>query len=152
VILTTVAGSTPAPTVCFLITNRGFVMPHTVYLSARWDRREEMRQVRDVIRLNGHEVVARWLDEVDGTPPHLAAGNDLDDINFCTAIILFSEKPDIGYYTGGRHVELGFALASGTMHIIAVGPRENIFFHLPQVDVVDDVMKAIELLDESDCE
>ena len=49
-------------------------------------------------------------------------------------LIAFSEEPRAGGASrGGRHVEFGLALAWGK-GVVVVGPRENVFHTLPQVE------------------
>jgi hypothetical protein len=50
-------------------------------------------------------------------------------------IILFSEKSGISH-RGGRHVEFGLAIGL-KKRLIVIGPRENIFHCLPQVELFD---------------
>lgn len=116
-----------------------------IYITARWGRRDEMRSHRISLEKAGHKVNSRWLDEPDGTPEAKAASIDLTDICMSDVLVVFSETPDIGYYTGGRHVEFGYAIALDK-RIIVIGPRENIFMHVPTVHVVSTLEEAIEFL------
>lgn len=113
-----------------------------IYLTARWARREEMKSVRNKLTEAGHEVTSRWLDEVDGTDPKHAADIDLVDIDDSQVLLCFSELPEVGYTTGGRHVEIGYAIANSTP-VFVVGPRENVFFHLPEISVFATLEEAI---------
>jgi hypothetical protein len=71
------------------------------------------------------------------------AAEDLDDISESDYLIAFTESAGTGHSRGGRHVELGFALALGIpVHII--GPRENIFCWLEDVVVWDSMRALIE--------
>lgn len=116
-----------------------------IYLTARWARRDEMKLHRQELQKLGHEVTSRWLDEVDGVSPADAAAVDLNDIDDAEALIVFTDAPDVGYSTGGRHVEMGYAIGIGR-HICVIGPRENVFHHLPQMNFVESVAKAAEFL------
>lgn len=113
-----------------------------IYLSARFGRRDEMQSVRSEIILAGHHVVSRWLDAGDNDDLAVAAIVDLDDLRSSDCLIVFSETPDVGYTTGGRHVELGLAIA---LHkpVCVIGPRENVFFHLPQISFADNLQDAL---------
>lgn len=120
-----------------------------IYLAARYSRNDEMRGVRDVLEALGHEITSRWIDchtDVSGdytksfTPeflnatPELAAPlgqHDVDDLAAAETVISFTS--DDGGGKGGRHVEFGLALGLGK-RLIVVGPRENIFHTLPQVE------------------
>ena len=133
-----------------------------VYLAARYSRREELCQYREHLRLAGVEVVGRWLDggnQIDevGKPigdhgEQLVEGDaacreaaelrmkfakdDVDDVAAADIVVSFTEQPrQASNNRGGRHVEFGYALATGKKLFI-VGPRENLFHWLvpdPQV-------------------
>lgn len=126
------------------------------YVSARFGRQEEARQVADhVTRATGWECTASWLtanpgeDEAAHTDPTVmreAAWNDLSDI--ARADVMFALTEDVGddtsYYDcygeriprevpaswarGGRHVEVGYAITR--IPVILIGPRENVFHGL----------------------
>lgn len=104
-----------------------------------------MKQHRDAIAALGHTVTSRWLDEKDGTDLQIAAIIDIDDLRSSDAVIVFTEDSSVGYTTGGRHVELGFALA---IHkpICIVGPRENVFCHMNQIVFAESVNEAVNQL------
>ena len=119
-----------------------------IYLAARYSRLSELQGYADELREIGHRVDAHWLrgehqmNEVwtvesasasvpmEGRP---FAEDDLYDVFEADMLIAFSEEPRTGGASrGGRHVELGLALA-WDKEIIVVGPRENVFHTLPQV-------------------
>jgi hypothetical protein len=128
------------------------------YLAGRYSRREELCRYRADLIMSGHAVTARWLDgshQLDnvGTPigdrgealveafspeaQALAAKfafDDYDDVMAAEELIAFTETPGggNGRNRGGRHVELGIALAR-QIPITIVGPRENVFCWLPFV-------------------
>lgn len=116
------------------------------YLAARFGRREEMKDIRAVLRSEGEEVHARWLDlETDMTDPLSTdekrtrdAIMDAEDVTKCDGILCFTEDPDnpnvTGRGRGGRHVEFGLALALNK-RVVVIGPRENIFHWLPNIEV-----------------
>lgn len=116
-----------------------------IYLTARFGRRDEMRQHRETLKAIGHEVTSRWLDEADCVPPRQAAMVDVDDLIQSECVIVFTETSEAGYTTGGRHVELGFAIAT-TLPILMVGPRENVFCHLDCVNNFETMQQAVEFL------
>lgn len=125
-----------------------------IYLASRYGRREELCGYRTQLEAMGHAVTARWLNgdhqvSDDGRPlrdsgealvegddgsaseaaarlrSHFAT-EDLLDVLACDLFIAFTEPPRSSASRGGRHVELGFALALEKT-IIVVGHRENIF-------------------------
>ena len=133
-----------------------------VYLAARYSRRLELCGYRDFVAMLGHEVTSRWLngnhqldnqgvpitedgerrfEEGDPSVDHLRAhfaAEDMADVLAAETLIAFTEEPRSGNSRGGRHVELGIALAAGK-RVIVIGPRENVFCWLPQVEWYADV-------------
>ena len=128
-----------------------------IYLAARYSRRLELCGYRTQLAEHGIKVAARWLDGAhqlgndgmplteegerrfeDGDPSadHLRdkfARDDLEDVLAADLLVAFTEQPRTGASRGGRHVELGIAIGAGK-RIAIVGPRENIFCWLEQVD------------------
>lgn len=128
-----------------------------IYLAARYSRREELLTYREELQSIGHEVTSRWLNgshqiSDEGTPigddgeslvefgetekagqlrQHFAI-EDLQDVKDADLLIAFTEPPRSTASRGGRHVELGYALALGKI-VATVGPRENVFCWLPEV-------------------
>lgn len=119
------------------------------YLAARYSRREELCVYREHLKLAGIKVTARWLDgdhQVDDAGLSAEAGRaererfaleDYQDLQAADIFIAFTEPPRSNPSRGGRHVELGMAIAlRKKLHI--VGPRENVFCCLPRVHVWED--------------
>lgn len=120
-----------------------------IYLAARYEQHEEMRGVRDVLTALGHEVTSRWIsgtEKADGTaftPGELdsdyaasIARHDIEDVTRSDTLICFNDGTP---GRGGRHVELGIAIALGRcgrvpMRIIICGPREHVFHALPEIE------------------
>lgn len=125
-----------------------------IYLAARYSRRLELCGYADQLRELGHEVTSRWLDGHDQIPdeglspeaaPELRirfAQEDWADLRRADMCIAFTEPPRSTASRGGRHVELGAALAWGKW-VIVVGHRENVFCCLPQVDFAGDWTTAL---------
>jgi hypothetical protein len=116
-----------------------------VYLAARYSRNEEMRGVRAVLMALGCEVTSRWIDchggkypgsftceQLNDDPGYCAAvgRNDVEDLAAADTVVSFTSPGGGG--KGGRHVACGLALGLGK-RLILVGPRENVFHTLPQV-------------------
>ena len=109
-----------------------------VYLAARYDRRDELREYRKELNSWGVEVTSRWLDEHEPLNSQMGehseefyittARVDLEDVDSADTIIFFSENPLEGFRRGGRHVEYGYALKAGK-NIIVAGPKENVFHY-----------------------
>lgn len=123
-----------------------------IYIAARFDRIDEMNEIAARLRDAGHIVDCRWLngshqlhpgaDEVEaaqGNIPMAAqpfALDDVEDLSAADAILFFSEKPESHSKRGGRHVEFGMAIAL-RKRLFVIGPRENVFHCLPQVERYD---------------
>jgi hypothetical protein len=119
-------------------------MGHRIYLAAAYERNDEMRGVRDVLVALGYEVTSRWIDqnlsgqtEAAGAEELAAAPaayvkfahKDMDDLHAADTVISFTGAPG----RGGHHIEFGLAIAYGK-RLVIVGPRENVFHSLPEVD------------------
>lgn len=116
-----------------------------MYIAAPYPVRDEAIRVMRMLELQGVEVTSRWLKAPDElTDEH--ARKDLEDV--ARADVLLALNPD-GWEergTGGRHVELGYALALGKA-IVLVGERSNIFHHLAHVRRIDrgqDITKNVQ--------
>ena len=132
-------------------------MSRTFYLAARYSRREELCAYKGALESRGHRVPARWLlgehqvhgleaaraVESDGPVPaaqaRLFAEDDIEDVLAADVMVNFTEAPRHGATRGGRHVEYGVALGLrragyGRHQIYVVGPLENVFHALPEVD------------------
>ena len=132
-------------------------MSRTFYLAARYSRREELCAYKADLEARGHQVPARWLlgehqvhgleaaraVEGDGPVPAdqavLFAEDDMEDLLVADVVVNFTEAPRHGATRGGRHIEMGVALGLrrvgyGWHQIYIVGPLENVFHALPEVD------------------
>ena len=124
----------------------------SVYFAARYTRLQELNGYRAELEALGVEVTSRWLR----TEPR--GGNavysedewrdlalvDQEDVLAADVMVFFSEDEGDGG-NGGRHVELGMAIALGK-DVLLVGRRENIFHRLPEVVVADTWPEALRLL------
>lgn len=117
-----------------------------IYLAGRYGRREQLKQVREVLQKRGHVVTSRWLDTDWETPDGRATTSappeyrekycliDLEDVMAADVVINFTEASDsTAGKRGGRHVEFGVAIAAGK-RLIVIGHRENIFHWHPSVE------------------
>lgn len=134
-------------------------MTLNLYLAARYSRREELCEYKIDLEKRGHSVPARWLRgehqvhgveaarevERDGPVPaaqaRLFAEDDVADVLKADVIVSFTESPRVTASRGGRHVEFGVGLglrrAGSLVHaprLVVVGPLENVFHALPEVD------------------
>lgn len=127
----------------------------SVYLAAAYASKEEIRGHAAELKELGIDVTAQWLGEAHA--PNVPFGSrdprelrefsqrDVDDIARADIFVFFSLDPEQPTKRGGRHVEFGIAIATGK-RIIVVGPRENIFHFLSQVEVVANWKEAVALL------
>ena len=108
----------------------------SVYLAAGYDQQEKMRVWRKVLEDRMNIVVtSRWIDVKESNPMQeqaIAADeeaaasycrHDLYDIDRADIFVMSTDTPST---SGGRHTELGYALARDKA-VFIVGPRENIF-------------------------
>jgi len=116
-----------------------------VYLAADSSQQKVMQELRELLRTRKIGCTSRWLD-VDlmankGQPyteVELAewAQKDLEDVESAHVLIAFNPESHHKQGTGGRHVELGYAIAK-KIPIIYVGEkRENIFHYHPSIAAV----------------
>lgn len=113
-----------------------------LYLAARYSRKDELLGYRELLIQRGFRVECRWLTmdhdipTVDVAEDKAAefAQYDFEDLHNADRVLVFTEEP--GFKgprgRGGRHVELGLALAWGKA-VDVIGHRENVFCYLPQV-------------------
>jgi hypothetical protein len=117
----------------------------TIYLASRYSRHPEMQTYAKDLERVGYVVTSRWIlgdhdirahgqSEADHYMP-LWAAEDWQDLRAAEICLSFTEPPEQGQgrARGGRHVEMGIALALGKRCLI-VGYRENIFHWLPQIE------------------
>lgn len=106
-----------------------------VYLAARFPRRADMLARAGELHADGHVVTSRWVWGDEGLTDAQRAQDDIHDLSRAEVVVSFTEPPEV-YSTGGRHVELGLALAL-RKRVVVVGHRENVFHHLPQIEFYD---------------
>jgi hypothetical protein len=109
-----------------------------IYLSACYRRQPEMQRVGRELETFGHEITSRWISEEpfpieEHRQPVQArakrAQRNLIDLAQSDCLIAFTERPPSGPGRGGRHVELGIALAN-RLRTMVVGWQENLFHTL----------------------
>lgn len=102
-----------------------------------------MKSVARELARHGYEVTSRWLTSEDALAPAELDGSgraadlalmDLEDVRRAGICIAFTEPPhETKPGRGGRHTELGIALALG-LRVVLVGPREHVFHCLPEIE------------------
>ena len=125
------------------------------YLAARYARRNELREYREILQQHGAIVTSNWLNETSPLDGNLnnekeefyvhTANVDLQDIDAADALVFFSEDPLVGVPRGGRHFEMGYAHAKGKS-VYVIGVKENVFHYRARVyhyDTFEKFLKAI---------
>ena len=123
-----------------------------IYLAARYDRRAELQGYARELAAAGHLVQSRWLHPDHDLPQGSSLGTqppesfpmagqvfameDREDVSRSDALIAFTQSACLPTPRGGCHVEFGLAVAMGK-RLIVVGPRQNIFHTLPEVEQFD---------------
>jgi hypothetical protein len=119
-----------------------------IYLASRFDRSAEMREVAGRLAAAGHFVTSRWIHGRQSCPDLVSAVEDVEDLASADCLVSFTEHATRNVpwaARGGRHVEFGIALGA-RKRLCIVGPRENIFHHLPKVEVhrsVDELIVSL---------
>ena len=131
-----------------------------VYLAARYSRRVELLGLVSILARHGFEVTARWLrgdhelpgtDDQDPVTGEISmdarpyAIEDFEDVRRADTLVAFTEPPRSAATRGDRHVEMGLALAWEKRTMI-LGPRENVFCTLPQVEQYGSWEEVLEAL------
>lgn len=113
-----------------------------VYLAARYQEQAAMQACRAEWARGGIEVTSRWIDgKHDGVAAEICALDDFADIDAADALVLWNPREQHGAGRGGRHVELGYAIAKGK-RVLLLGDRENVFHSHPTVEVYEDFATA----------
>jgi len=124
-----------------------------VYVAASWTRSEEAKALALHLTERGHTCTSTWydrkVDSYDLTHPDLPgqAKLDIDEVQTCDVLLCITGDTQT---KGGRHTELGYALA---LHktVLIFGPREQVFHWLPDVKVCHDLMSIDSELLQLDC-
>lgn len=109
-----------------------------IYLAACFEQQAEIRDKAVELERLLITCTSRWRFE-DGTLPptpehlHNCATMDLEDIHKADYFVCLTNQTS---QRGGKHVELGYALAI-SKPVMIVGRRENIFHSLKQVQFVE---------------
>lgn len=134
----------------------------SVYIGARYGRREEAKELADLLAIRGIQVTSTWLWQTEdemlyGQGPEVAgAFGDKDEMEVKQAdgMVYLSEEENNVWGRGGRHVEYGGALFLGKLMFV-IGPQENLFHYNSterpnKVTHFDSVDSFIAYLDEYD--
>lgn len=121
-----------------------------VYIAAPSESQAIVKEMAYLLRQNGITITARWIHEdfkTQNTPALLRewAIKDLEDVAAADILLAFNSEEFRHKGTGGRHVELGYAIALGKP-ILLYGARTNVFHHHPQVIELEDGENLLEAL------
>jgi nucleoside 2-deoxyribosyltransferase len=98
----------------------------------------EANVLRNLLFDSGFECTARWiLDGLSGDTTETAEG-DLADVARADVLVALNPATWKDRGTGGRHVELGYALAL-KKPVLLLGVRSNVFHYLDGVWLASDV-------------
>lgn len=107
-----------------------------IYIAAPYPMREQAAAWGRTLQADGHIITAEWLwvDEDVKTPEaqRSYAIKDLAHVDAADAVLLMTGYRGERAYTGGRHVEYGYALAKGKA-LVVCGGLESVFHHLDGV-------------------
>lgn len=118
-----------------------------IYLANMYSKRQETAEYAKQLTNAGHIVTAQWLTGKEETQPKRAnAVMDFDDVERSDLLICFTQPYGSVNKGGGRHTELGLALAWGIETWI-VGEREQIFHWHPVIKQFDNWIEAFDELD-----
>lgn len=114
----------------------------TAYIAAPYECRAYAQLLQPLLAQRGCVVLASWLEQQN---PESAAEAlvDLEDIEHADLVVVLNPPGFERSGTGGRHVELGYALALRKT-VILVGQSTNVFHHLKNIIRVP---SHVELLD-----
>jgi nucleoside 2-deoxyribosyltransferase len=105
-----------------------------VYLAGRFSDWAMVERHAEELRETGLDVVSTWHEPEKATDLsrtlQKAAVCDLNDLARAEILVLFSNRPG---GRGGRHTELGYALARD-ITILLVGKRRQVFHYHPMVE------------------
>ena len=108
-----------------------------IYIATAYELRDHAISVMHHLEALGHEVTSGWLHGHVGMDDEHAR-RDLADVLAADLLLLLNPADYAEKGTGGRHVEVGYALALN-IPVVIVGVRSNIFHHLDRVRVIGSV-------------
>lgn len=117
-----------------------------VYIAAPYTQRHHAFTLMRLLQASGMgiSVTSGWIT-MDNTLDDASARMDLDDVARADALLAYNLPEWNNLGSGGRHVELGYALAL-KKKVVVLGERMNIFHYLNDVTVVNNVDEAIACL------
>jgi len=108
----------------------------TVYIAAPYPEQARARALAQLFASHGITPACRWIDSGEQDSDKWARFC-LEDVAAADLFVAVNPKEWAETGTGGRHVELGCAIALGKP-IVLVGPASNLFHRLATVVRVDE--------------
>lgn len=101
-----------------------------VYIAAKFEKREEAKEIAETLVNIGYDSVAAWVypSERDNYSNEVIAILNVVDLKRADILVVKSAWGCAG--TNSRAVELGLGLALG-LEIWLIGNPENIYWHIP---------------------
>ncbi len=112
-----------------------------IYVAATYEMRDAAIDVMQTLIVKGHVVTSRWLLVNDSMCDEWAR-KDLEDVASADVLLALNPAEWATGGKGGRHVELGYAIALGK-RIVLIGVRSNIFHYLDRITVIDTLDEAL---------
>jgi len=118
-----------------------------IYLAASWPRREYANSIKTMMdaRYGIGWVQSDWLDPkiTKDLSEEANAVRDLVQARDCGIMVQITGDK---LSSGGRHTELGIALALD-IPVIILGPKEQVFHNLPGIRFAKDMLELFTILD-----
>lgn len=100
-----------------------------VYIAAPYPMKAEAAQLRALFRKNEIDCTSRWIDGPYPLPDQQNANDDLQDVLNAHCVVLMNPQSYHNAGTGGRHLEVGYALAHA-IPVFVLGGSSNVFHSL----------------------
>lgn len=120
---------------------------NSVYIAAPIEKRDYALRIMRILQIRNITVTSSWINHPQQLS-HEGAMTDLQDLRNADLLVALNPEGWEKHGTGGRHVELGYALALGKP-VLLVGERSNMFHRLHHIKVVDegeDISKHVQKL------
>ncbi len=121
----------------------------SIYIAAPFQLRQQAIFLMTALEQLGFTVTASWLRVQDMPDCDASARMDLADVDRAHVLLALNPADWGTVGTGGRHVELGYAIAKGKQ-VILLGARSNVFHHLATVHHITELAELQPLLERLD--
>lgn len=113
-----------------------------LYIAAPYELHRHALAALHALEARGHAVTSSWLRGAEGMDA-AHAQLDLDDVARAEVLLALNPAGWERSGTGGRHAELGYALALGK-RIVLIGVRSHIFHYHARVEVLSTLAEFLE--------